>query len=47
VEQPNDLGEVLVIRMAAVSLEAALRTIREHLAFLPGLLGDDPWARRP
>jgi urease accessory protein len=47
VEQANDLGDVLVIRMATVSLEEALRTVRERLAFLPELLGDDPWARRP
>jgi urease accessory protein len=47
VEQANDLGDALVIRMASVSLEEALRTVRERLAFLPELLGDDPWARRP
>jgi urease accessory protein len=47
VEQTNDLGDVLVIRMASTSLEETLRTLRERLAFLPELLGDDPWARRP
>jgi len=47
VEQANDVGDALVVRLAAVSLEQALRTVRERLAFLPELLGDDPWARRP
>lgn len=47
-ESANDLGDdVLLVRMAAASLEDALRTIRDHLQFLPALLGDDPWARRP
>jgi urease accessory protein len=47
-ESANDLGDdVLLVRMAAVSLEDALRSIRDHLHFLPALLGDDPWARRP
>lgn len=47
VEQANEVGDVLVIRMASTSLEETLRTMRERLAFLPELLGDDPWARRP
>jgi urease accessory protein len=47
VEQANDLGDALLVRIASTSLEKTLRTIREHLAFLPELLGDDPWARRP
>ena len=47
VEQANDLGEALHVRFAAVSVEDAIRTVRSHLAFLPELLGDDPWARRP
>jgi urease accessory protein len=36
----------LVLRGAATSAEALLRTTREWLSFLPALLGDDPWARR-
>ena len=48
VEQANEVGDgALVIRIAAVSLEDALRAVREHLRFVPDLLGDDPWARRP
>jgi urease accessory protein len=35
-----------LLRVAGTSVEQASRTIREHLAFLPGLLGDDPWARK-
>jgi urease accessory protein len=47
VEQANDLGAALLIRFAAVSIEDAIRAVRARLAFLPELLGDDPWARRP
>ncbi|WP_341870945.1 urease accessory protein UreD [Corallococcus llansteffanensis] len=36
----------LLVRAAAVSLETLLATTRDWLSFLPGLLGDDPWARR-
>src|SRR5262249_17509118 len=47
-ESANDLGdEVLLVRMAAVSVEDALRSLRQHLRFLPAILGDNPWARRP
>ncbi|WP_324291341.1 urease accessory protein UreD [Corallococcus sp. bb12-1] len=43
----SPLGEDgLLLRVAAVSLETLLSTTREWLSFLPGLLGDDPWARR-
>jgi urease accessory protein len=47
VEQANELEGALLVRIAAVSLEDAARALREHLRFLPALLGDDPWARRP
>ena len=48
IEQANDLdGGALLVRIAAVSLEDALHAVRDHLRFLPDLLGDDPWARRP
>ncbi len=40
-------GEAMLVRMAAVSVEDLLPAIRAHLRFLPSLLGDDPWARRP
>ncbi|MFP2912432.1 urease accessory protein UreD, partial [Pyxidicoccus sp. 3LFB2] len=36
----------LLLRAAAVSVEELLRATRAWLAFLPPLLGDDPWARR-
>ncbi|MFP2902403.1 urease accessory protein UreD, partial [Corallococcus sp. 4LFB] len=39
-------GDGLLLRVAAVSLETLLATTRDWLSFLPGLLGDDPWARR-
>jgi urease accessory protein len=35
-----------VIRMAGLSVEAVGRAAREHLQFIPALLGDDPWARK-
>jgi urease accessory protein len=47
IEQANDLGEALLVRIAAVSLEDALATVRARLDFIPRLLGDDPWSRRP
>ncbi len=47
VEQANELEGALLVRIAAVSLEDAARALREHLRFLPALLGDDPWGRRP
>lgn len=43
----SPLGEDgLLLRVAAVSLETLLATTHDWLSFLPGLLGDDPWARR-
>ena len=47
IEQSNDLGGALLLRIATVSVEDAMRAVRDHLRFLPDLLGDDPWARRP
>ncbi len=35
-----------VVRIAARSVEEAARHIRDLLAFLPPLLGDDPWTRK-
>ena len=47
IESASAVGdEVLVVRLAAESVEEILRALRHHLAALPGLLGDDPWARR-
>ncbi len=47
IESANPLGEhALLVRMAGVSVEDVLRSIRTHLSFLPALLGDDPWTRR-
>ena len=39
-------GDALVARFAAESVEELLRSLREHLAELPAVLGDDPWARK-
>ena len=35
-----------VIRLAGVSVEEVARAARGYLDFVPGLLGDDPWARK-
>jgi urease accessory protein len=35
-----------LLRVAGTSVEQTARAMREHLGFLPGLLGDDPWARK-
>jgi urease accessory protein len=43
----SPLGDdVLMLRLAAVSVEELLRELRDRLAVIPTLLGDDPWARR-
>ena len=39
-------SESMMVRMAAVSTEELARALRGYLDFLPGLLGDDPWARK-
>jgi urease accessory protein len=35
-----------VLRVAGTEVESVRRTLRDLLAFVPGLLGDDPWARK-
>ena len=35
-----------LVRFAGTSVEQAARMLREHLSFVPVLLGDDPWARK-
>jgi urease accessory protein len=35
-----------VLRLAGVSVEEVARAARGYLACVPGLLGDDPWARK-
>jgi urease accessory protein len=35
-----------LVRLAGVSVEEVGRAVRTYLAFLPALLGDDPWARK-
>ncbi len=36
----------VLLRLAAESVELAAKQLHRHLQFLPGLLGDDPWARK-
>jgi urease accessory protein len=44
---PRGLGEVgCVVRVAGASVEAVGGYIRRLLAFVPDLLGDDPWERK-
>jgi urease accessory protein len=40
----GDVG--CVLRVAGQSVEEVGRTLRDSLSFVPGLLGDDPWARK-
>lgn len=43
----SPLGEsAVLLRIAAVSTERAAETLRRILAFLPPLLGGDPWSRK-
>lgn len=43
----SPLGDGLHLRLAARSVEAGQAALRGFLAFLPGLLGEDPLSRRP
>ena len=46
-ESVSTIGDgVLVVRLAAVSVEEMMGALRVRLAALPAFLGDDPWARR-
>jgi urease accessory protein len=38
--------DVALVRLASVSVEELTRAVRERFFGVPGLLGDDPWARR-
>jgi urease accessory protein len=35
-----------ILRLLGASAEVVGRAIRQYLAFVPALLGDDPWARK-
>jgi urease accessory protein len=35
-----------VLKLASTSVEDLGRAVRDHLDFVPALLGDDPWARK-
>jgi urease accessory protein len=35
-----------IVRMAGVSVEEVGQALRDHLCFVPSLLGDNPWARK-
>jgi urease accessory protein len=39
-------GQGVVLRIAGTSGEHVARLVREHLGFVPALLGDDPWSRK-
>jgi urease accessory protein len=40
------VGGGAVLKVMGISLENVSRVVREHLQFVPALLGDDPWARK-
>lgn len=46
VASASAVREGAVLRMAGESVEAVGREIHRHLAFLPDLLGDNPWSRK-
>jgi urease accessory protein len=39
-------SEGCVLRVAGISVEDVSHVIRQHLTFVPRVLGDDPWARK-
>jgi urease accessory protein len=43
----NPLGDGFHLRLGARSVEAGMAFLRNHLAFVSALLGDDPLGRRP
>ncbi len=43
---PGDGDGALLVRCAAASVEELVLSLRAHLACVPLLLGDNPWARR-
>lgn len=42
----DDVADGAVVRIAARSLEVAWAMLRERLAFLGEIIGDDPWSRK-
>ena len=42
----SEVGDGCLVRIAAASFEPAAQAVRDTLAFVPDLLGDDPWARK-
>ncbi|MCF7764582.1 MAG: urease accessory protein UreD [Verrucomicrobia bacterium] len=36
----------ILVRIAGEHMEAVSETVRQHLAFVPDMLGDNPWARK-
>ncbi len=39
-------GDGCLLRFASTSVDLAARLLRQHVGFVPDLLGDDPWARK-
>ena len=42
----SPLADGCVLRFAGVDIEQTTRAVRQLLSFVPGLLGDDPFARK-
>jgi urease accessory protein len=42
----TEVGDGCLLRIAGTSVEHVGTMLREHLGFVPQLLGDDPWARK-
>jgi urease accessory protein len=47
IESASTLGDgAVLVRIASRTIHALARHVRRRLAFVPALLGDDPWARK-
>ena len=43
---PLSAGAGCIVRVAGRSVESVTAILRQHLSFVPSLLGDDPWTRK-
>jgi len=46
VSSASPVHDGVVLRVAGEDTESVGRELHRHLAFLPGMLGDDPWTRK-
>ena len=46
ISSASPVGGGAILRVAGQQVEEVGRELHRHVAFLRGLLGDDPWARK-